>query len=63
VKEKNDKKKKAADKVIAVGNEVYSRVVGYYRPVANWNDGKKEEFKERKYLSWEKKGIDICKDK
>ncbi len=27
--------------------EVYSRVVGYYRPVSNWNDGKQEEFKER----------------
>ena len=28
--------------------EVYSRVSGYFRPVANWNKGKKEEFKERK---------------
>ncbi len=28
--------------------EVYSRVVGYYRPVQNWNKGKKEEFKDRK---------------
>lgn len=28
--------------------EVFSRVVGYYRPVAKWNDGKKEEFEERK---------------
>ena len=28
--------------------EVYSRVCGYFRPVANWNKGKKEEFKERK---------------
>jgi len=28
--------------------EIYSRVVGYYRPVQNWNKGKKEEFKERK---------------
>ena len=27
--------------------EVFSRVVGYYRPVQNWNDGKQEEFKER----------------
>lgn len=27
--------------------EVYSRVVGYYRPVKLWNKGKKEEFKER----------------
>jgi len=28
--------------------EVYSRVCGYFRPVANWNRGKKEEFRERK---------------
>ncbi len=28
--------------------EVYSRVVGYYRPVKNWNLGKREEFSERK---------------
>ena len=28
--------------------EVYSRVVGYYRPVQRWNKGKQEEFKERK---------------
>lgn len=27
--------------------EVYSRVVGYFRPVSNWNKGKKEEFKDR----------------
>lgn len=28
--------------------EVYSRVVGYFRPVKNWNRGKREEFKDRK---------------
>lgn len=28
--------------------EVYSRITGYYRPVQNWNDGKAEEFKQRK---------------
>ena len=28
--------------------EVYSRITGYYRPVKNWNDGKLQEFKERK---------------
>jgi ribonucleoside-triphosphate reductase len=28
--------------------EVYSRVVGYFRPVRNWNEGKQEEFKQRK---------------
>jgi pyruvate formate lyase activating enzyme len=28
--------------------EVYSRVVGYFRPVAEWNNGKRQEFKDRK---------------
>lgn len=27
--------------------ETYSRIVGYFRPVQNWNVGKKEEFKDR----------------
>lgn len=28
--------------------EVYSRVVGYLRPVEQWNSGKRREYKERK---------------
>ena len=28
--------------------EVYSRITGYYRPVQNWNDGKTQEYKDRK---------------
>ena len=28
--------------------EIYSRITGYYRPVQNWNDGKAQEFKDRK---------------
>lgn len=28
--------------------EVYSRITGYYRPVKNWNDGKTQEFQDRK---------------
>jgi len=27
--------------------EVYSRIVGYFRPVQNWNDGKRQEFFDR----------------
>ncbi len=34
--------------------EVYSRIVGYLRPVQQWNDGKKAEFDERKLFN---KGI------
>ena len=33
--------------------EVYSRITGYYRPVQNWNDGKREEFKDRKVYNIE----------
>lgn len=28
--------------------EIYSRIVGYYRPISRWNKGKKQEYKERK---------------
>ena len=28
--------------------EVWSRITGYYRPVQNWNDGKVQEFKDRR---------------
>ncbi len=34
--------------------EVYSRVVGYLRPIAQWNDGKKEEFLQRRSFRIEK---------
>ena len=34
--------------------EVYTRIVGYYRPVKNWNKGKREEYNER--LPFEIKG-------
>lgn len=43
--------------------EVYSRITGYYRPVKNWNEGKRQEFKERKtYKADEEttKDSDIC---
>lgn len=47
--------------------EVYSRITGYYRPVQNWNDGKVQEYKERKLydvlgnstFKWEGKGADL----
>jgi hypothetical protein len=28
--------------------EVYSRIVGYLRPVRDWNEGKQQEFADRK---------------
>lgn len=33
--------------------EVYSRIVGYYRPLKNWNKGKKEEYNQRREYSTE----------
>jgi len=36
--------------VKAIKAEVYSRVVGYYRPVQDWNKGKQEEFSQREYI-------------
>lgn len=41
---------KTNKKVKAVKAEVYSRIVGYYRPVQDWNRGKKEEFSQRVYV-------------
>lgn len=37
-----------SDNVCGKETKVYSRVSGYYRPVQNWNDGKAQEFSERK---------------
>lgn len=33
--------------------EVYSRITGYYRPVQNWNEGKSQEYKNRKLYDME----------
>ena len=37
----------AEKKKLVVPVEVYSRVVGYFRPVNQWNKGKQQEFSER----------------
>tara|TARA_Y100000310_G_scaffold272962_1_gene288214 strand:- start:22 stop:210 length:189 start_codon:yes stop_codon:yes gene_type:complete len=48
--------------------EVYSRIVGYLRPVQQWNEGKVSEFKDRKCFrvsdknSCKKVVVDICSD-
>ncbi len=33
---------------IKVPCEVYSRIVGYLRPLQNWNEGKQQEFRDRR---------------
>ncbi len=40
--------------------EIYSRIVGYLRPVSQWNLGKKEEFKQRKTYNIEKVNAPAC---
>ena len=44
------------ENVLVVECEVYSRVVGYYRPVAQYNCGKQKEFEQRKFahFSWDR---------
>ena len=36
-------------------NEVWSRIVGYIRPIQQWNDGKRAEFDDRKMYKLEQK--------
>ncbi|NLH90200.1 MAG: ribonucleoside triphosphate reductase, partial [Treponema sp.] len=36
------------EQILGTRTEVYSRIVGYYRSVKNWNAGKKAEYKERR---------------
>lgn len=38
-------------KVTQIPTEVYSRVSGYFRPMQQWNRGKREEFSERKFAN------------
>lgn len=40
--------KQSLNSVKGTETEVYTRIVGYYRAVKNWNLGKKEEYKVRK---------------
>lgn len=51
IKAKIENLQKEKAEVKGTQTEVYSRVVGYLRPVQSWNAGKKEEFKMRKTFS------------
>lgn len=42
--------------------EVYSRIVGYMRPVKQWNNGKQQEFKDRKLFDINKTEPQVYKD-
>lgn len=37
--------------MMLVPTEVYSRVAGYFRPVNQWNNGKRSEMEDRKTLN------------
>ena len=43
-------------------SEVYSRIVGYMRPVSQWNNGKRAEFDDRKLFdkSVREKVLESC---
>lgn len=40
--------------------EIYSRVVGYIRPVEQWNDSKQSEFHDRKMFKEKDKQSSVC---
>ena len=50
-------------RVVAIRAEVFSRVVGYYRPVDAWHEGKRAEWDEREYYSLPaEEGIPVAKE-
>jgi anaerobic ribonucleoside-triphosphate reductase len=40
--------------------EIWTRVMGYHRPVSEWNIGKQEEYKDRKFYG-EPNGLEISR--
>ncbi len=46
--ESKDPRPETGQAELKVPCEVYSRIVGYLRPVQNWHAGKQQEFRERK---------------
>jgi ribonucleoside-triphosphate reductase len=46
-----EKLKNKLEHVEGTKTEVYTRIVGYYRSVANWNKGKREEYNQRKLFA------------
>jgi len=46
--EPQDSKTNNVEPEVKVPCEVYSRVVGYLRPVQAWNEGKQQEYADRK---------------
>ena len=53
-----EKTQDAPPQKVRVPCEVYSRIVGYVRPVRNWNKGKKQEFAARKTYQVKEQGTE-----
>lgn len=51
VEQEIEETKKALQNVHGTETEVYARIVGYYRAVKHWNNGKRDEFKLRKMFT------------
>lgn len=51
-----------SEKNVQVPAEIYSRIVGYFRPVNQWNRGKKEEFSERKTYKFQPNLSSVCNE-
>lgn len=64
IMEKIEALTKRLNKVEGTPCEVYSRVVGFFRPVKQWNEGKTEEYHERLAYKLEGKdeNIKCCKE-
>ena len=48
--EKVESRETNLEAVMEISCEIYSRISGYYRPVQQYNPGKKSEFADRKYV-------------
>ena len=42
---------------VKIKTEVYSRVSGYFRPVEQWNNAKREEFSQRRKMKFDNSEI------
>ncbi|OGI08405.1 MAG: hypothetical protein A2Y40_04710 [Candidatus Margulisbacteria bacterium GWF2_35_9] len=57
IKAKIEELKKELKEVKGTATEVYTRIVGYYRPVQNWNKGKAEEYVDREAFNIHEQAI------
>ena len=51
-----------ANKIKRTKCEIYTRVIGYHRPVSSFNIWKKSEFYSRKYFKVNTENQKFCKD-